>query len=175
MSHTVCACRWLFSTMASVSTRSPKLDSKPFFKSSSVTWTDSPTSFLRATDGQTASRTYRSTVVASCSVIVFSQRSTSGLPSCLTIAVGLGRPGHFAVDVPFLDGLGSAAEFLRQQPAIDLALQHLLAVPVQAFLRQLRQGQLAAVDQGGHARVLLLQLRVVVDVDDLGLLLQLLE
>ena len=96
-----------------------------------------PTSFFSATDGQTASRTYRSTVAPGCSVTDFSHFFTSGLPSVRHEAIRLGRPVDFGVDIRLGDGQPLAVQLLLQNLAVDFAVEHVAAVPRDALFGQL--------------------------------------
>jgi hypothetical protein len=82
-------------------------------------------------------------------LVAFGDRFQPGLdvrPPSGLISVGVGRSSHLQIDVPLLDRLVPAAQFLLQQAAVDFAVQDFLAVPSDTFFGQLRDRDLSAVD-----------------------------
>src|SRR5439155_16626290 len=76
-------------------------------------------------------------------------------------AKGFGRSRDFRIKVGRADDLPFTVQLLLQDFAIDLAVEHLAAVPRDALLGKLGEHDRFAIDGRGHAGHLLLLLRIV--------------
>ena len=85
------------------------------------------------------------------------------------------RTGDLGVNVRLFHLAPSFAKRLLQQPSVDLSRKNFVPMPHHALFRQHGNRNRLTIDRRRHTRHLLSQLRIVVDVDNLGLVLKLPE